>query len=55
MLVNGAVGVVATRGGGVVFTIVAVLVRNGKIAEMDFFADPERLARLDLTVLGASG
>ena len=50
MLVNGAVGVVATRH-GVVFTIVAVLVREGKIAEMDFFADPERLARLNLTVL----
>jgi len=53
VLVNGAVGVVATRH-GVVFTIVAVLVRDGKIAEMDFFADPERLARLDLTMLGTS-
>jgi RNA polymerase sigma-70 factor (ECF subfamily) len=42
--------VVATRG-GVVFTVVAVLVRHGRIAEMDFLADPERLARLDLTVL----
>ena len=51
VLVNGAVGVVATRG-GVVFTVVSVLVRNGKIAEMDFLTDPERLARLDLTVLG---
>jgi RNA polymerase sigma-70 factor (ECF subfamily) len=51
VLVNGAVGAVVTRG-GVVFTIVAVLVRSGKIAEMDFFADPERLARLDLTMLG---
>jgi ketosteroid isomerase-like protein len=26
-------------------------VRDGKIVEMDFFADPERLAQLDLTVL----
>src|SRR6266849_10478050 len=42
-LVNGAAGVVATRN-GVVFTIASVIVRNGKIAEMDFLADPERLA-----------
>jgi RNA polymerase sigma-70 factor (ECF subfamily) len=51
VLVNGAVGVVATRN-GVVFTIASVIVRNGKIAEMDFLSDPERLARLDLTILG---
>ena len=44
-LVNGAAGMVATRN-GVVFTIASVIVRNGKIAEMDFLADPERLARL---------
>jgi len=49
-LVNGVAGVVVTRR-GVVFTIVSVIVRNGKIAEMDFLADPERLARLDLTIL----
>ena len=50
-LVNGAAGVVATRN-GVVFSIASVIVRNGKIAEMDFLADPERLARIDLTILG---
>jgi len=50
VLVNGAVGVVATRN-GVVFTIASVIVRNGKIAEMDFLSDPERLARLDLRIL----
>ncbi len=49
-LVNGAAGVVATRKGAV-FTIASVIVRNGTIAEMDFLADPERLARLDLTML----
>ena len=49
-LVNGAAGVVATRK-GVVFTIASVIVRNGKIAEIDFLADPDRLARLDLTIL----
>jgi len=53
-LVNGAAGVVATRD-GVVFTIVSIIVRNGKIAEMDFLADPERLARLDLTSLHGRG
>jgi hypothetical protein len=36
---------------GEVFTIASVIVRNGKIAEVDFLADPERLARLDLTIL----
>jgi hypothetical protein len=25
-------------------------VRNGKIVELDFLADPERLSRLDLTI-----
>jgi RNA polymerase sigma factor (sigma-70 family) len=49
-LVNGAAGAVVTRD-GVVFAIASVLVRNGKIAEMDFLADPERLARLDLSTL----
>jgi RNA polymerase sigma-70 factor (ECF subfamily) len=53
-LVNGAVGAVATRN-GVVFSIASIIVRNGKIAEMDFIADPERLARLDLTMLDDLG
>jgi RNA polymerase sigma factor (sigma-70 family) len=49
-LVNGAFGMVTTRNGAV-FSIASVIVRNGKIAEMDFLADPDRLARLDLTIL----
>jgi ketosteroid isomerase-like protein len=49
-LVNGAVGAVTTRDGRP-FSIAAATVRGGKIVEMDFLADPERLARLDLTVL----
>ena len=49
-LVNGATRMVASHN-GVVFTIASVIVRNGKIAEMDFLADPERLAQLDLTIL----
>jgi RNA polymerase sigma-70 factor (ECF subfamily) len=29
----------------------AITVRGGKIVEMDILADPERLSRLDLTIL----
>ena len=46
-LVDGAAGLVVTaRPAGVVL---AFTVRDGKIAEIDVLADPERLARLDLT------
>jgi hypothetical protein len=50
-LINGAVGAVTTRDGKP-FSIGAITVREGKIVEMDFLADPERLARLDLKILG---
>ena len=50
-LVNGAAGMVAFRRGQP-FSLAAITVRNGKIAELDFLADPDRIARLDLTVLG---
>ena len=49
-LINGAVGAVSMRDGRP-FSVGAITVRDGKIVEMDFLADPERLARLDLTVL----
>jgi RNA polymerase sigma factor (sigma-70 family) len=49
-LVNGAVGAVVTRGGER-FSVAAVTVRGGKIVELDFFSDPDRLAQLDLTIL----
>jgi hypothetical protein len=49
-LINGAVGMVSTREGRP-FSVGAVTVRDGKIVELDFLADPERLAKLDLTVL----
>jgi RNA polymerase sigma-70 factor (ECF subfamily) len=52
VLINGAVGTITTRDGQP-FSIGAVTVRDGKIVEMDFIADPERLAQLDLTVLNA--
>jgi len=54
VLVNGAFGAVVVRDGAV-FSIASVIVRNGKIAELDFLADPERLARLDLTMLDGHG
>jgi RNA polymerase sigma-70 factor, ECF subfamily len=49
-LVNGAAGLVSTRDGRP-FSVGAITVRDGKIVEMDFLADPERLAKLDLTIL----
>jgi hypothetical protein len=33
------------------FSIAAATVRNGKIVEIDFLTDPDRLRRLDLTML----
>jgi RNA polymerase sigma factor (sigma-70 family) len=49
-IVNGAAGVVGFLRGQP-FSIAAVTVRNGKIVELDFFNDPERLRLLDLTIL----
>jgi RNA polymerase sigma-70 factor (ECF subfamily) len=49
-LVNGAVGMVALPDGQP-FSVAGFTVTNGKIVEIDILADPERLARLDLTVL----
>jgi RNA polymerase sigma-70 factor (ECF subfamily) len=49
-LVNGAAGMVTFLDGRP-FSIAAVTVRNGKIVELDFLADPERVAELDLSAL----
>ena len=49
-LINGVAGAVAFLHGEP-FSIGAVTVRNGKIVELDFLSDPERLRRLDLTIL----
>ena len=49
-LINGVAGAVAFRDGQP-FSIGAVTVRNGKIVELDFLGDPERLRGLDLTIL----
>jgi RNA polymerase sigma factor (sigma-70 family) len=49
-LINGAAGIVAFLHGRP-FSIAAITVKNGKIVEIDFLADPQRIARLDLEVL----
>jgi RNA polymerase sigma factor (sigma-70 family) len=49
-LINGVAGMVAFRDGHP-FSIGAFTVRNGKIVELDFLTDPERLRQVDLTVL----
>jgi RNA polymerase sigma-70 factor (ECF subfamily) len=50
-LVNGAVGVVAMRDGRP-FSVGAFTVKGGRIVEMDWLADAERLRELDLAILG---
>ena len=50
-LVNGVAGVVVAPGGRP-FSVMAFVVRNGKIVEIDGLADPERLQALDLPDLG---
>jgi RNA polymerase sigma factor (sigma-70 family) len=49
-LVNGAVGLVATRDGQP-FSVGGFTVRHGKIVEMDWLVDAARLRELDLTIL----
>src|SRR3954463_13192277 len=50
-LVNGTAGLVTTTPRGEPFSVQAFTIRDGRIVEIDILADPERLARLDLTVL----
>jgi RNA polymerase sigma factor (sigma-70 family) len=49
-LVNGAVGTVTLRDGRP-FAIAGFTIRKRRVVEMDIFADPERLSRLELTIL----
>jgi RNA polymerase sigma-70 factor (ECF subfamily) len=50
-LVNGAAGLVSLREGRP-FSVGAFTVSGGRIVEFDILADPDRLAKLDLTILG---
>jgi len=49
-LVNGVVGAVSTHDGEP-FSVGGFTVRGGKIVAIDILADPDRLRRLDLTIL----
>jgi RNA polymerase sigma-70 factor (ECF subfamily) len=49
-LINGVAGAVSTLDGEP-FSVAAFTVREGKVVALDILADPERLRRLDLTVL----
>jgi RNA polymerase sigma-70 factor (ECF subfamily) len=51
VLVNGLPGGVAWAPDGSPFAVLAVTVRGGRIARIDVLADPDRLARLDLTLV----
>ncbi|AXK34124.1 RNA polymerase sigma factor SigJ [Streptomyces armeniacus] len=50
-LVNGVAGVVATGQDGQPLSVLGFTVRDGRIVAIDVLADPERLARLDLSNL----
>jgi hypothetical protein len=50
VLINTAAGIAAFLHGEL-YSIGAVTVRSGRIVELDFLADPERLRELDLTFL----
>ncbi|MGY0063125.1 sigma-70 family RNA polymerase sigma factor [Streptomyces sp. LZ34] len=50
-LVNGSPGVVAVAEGRVV-SVMAFTIRGGRITALDILTDPERLARIDVSVLG---
>ncbi len=49
-MVNGTAGLV-TAPGGQPYAVLGFTISRGKIVEIDILADPERLRRLDLTVL----
>jgi RNA polymerase sigma factor (sigma-70 family) len=53
VLVNGGAGIVSFLRGRP-FSIGTGTIRNGRIVELDFLVDPERIARLELEMLGDS-
>lgn len=50
-LVNGSPGVVAVAEGRAM-SVMAFTIQGGRITAIDVLTDPERLARIDLSVLG---
>jgi RNA polymerase sigma-70 factor (ECF subfamily) len=53
VLVNGVPGGVAWAPDGSPFAVGAITVRGGRIVQIDFLADPERLRQLDLAVVAS--
>jgi RNA polymerase sigma-70 factor (ECF subfamily) len=49
-LINGAAGMVTFRDGQP-FSVAALTIRDGRILQMNFLADPERVAGLDFSLL----
>ena len=54
VLVNGNIGLLARRPDGRLFSVIGFTIANGKIAEMNILADPDRLSRLDLSAIERS-
>jgi RNA polymerase sigma-70 factor, ECF subfamily len=55
VVVNGAAGIIAFAPDGSPFSVAAFTVRLGRIVEIDVLADPDRLARLDLSAFEKRG
>lgn len=53
VLVNGEIGVVSHLPNGHLLSVIAFAVSEGRVVEMNILADPERLARLDLSALAS--
>ena len=51
VLVNGNIGFVARSPDGRLFSVIGLTIANGRIAEMNILADPERLSKLDLSTI----
>jgi RNA polymerase sigma-70 factor (ECF subfamily) len=51
VLVNGNVGLLERRPDGRLFAVIGFTIANGRIAEMNILADPDRLNRLDLSAV----
>lgn len=51
VLVNGRIGFLSRRADGRPFSVIALTIAGDRIARMDILADPERIARLDLSAV----
>jgi len=51
VVVNGGIGLLARDRDGRLFAVIGLTVANGRIAEMNILADPDRLRRLDLSAV----